>query len=321
MSAKRIYSEEEVARLIRRAVELEADRSVAADEGAGTGLTISEIEQVAAEAGIDPELIQKAASELESGAEPGYSSTDPAGQVSSRHREKGKTEIRSNEIFCERWIDVQPDNDTINSLVTELNHRFGTSDDISWWDKLWDSYEGKAKIRKTPGCLDWHYTDEWQYYSTRVLLQKRGERFRIRVSKRQSWGFDWKSDVRMYWIMSPVFLVLGGVLGYSLMDSALPGIAAGIAMLMAAYPFARMYNARHVNRHKDEVTSLADDLADYTVQMMEENRHLKKGKSYGKDTATGSIEIGIEADDEYEGDENIENKRSTVTRPLRNHLK
>ncbi|MFU8860804.1 MAG: hypothetical protein ACNA8K_10290 [Cyclonatronaceae bacterium] len=67
MSSKRVYSEEEVARLFRRAVELEADRSVARDDGAGAGLTISEIEQIAAEAGIDPELIQKAATELETG--------------------------------------------------------------------------------------------------------------------------------------------------------------------------------------------------------------------------------------------------------------
>jgi hypothetical protein len=318
MSGQRIYSEEEVARLIRRAIELEAGRSVTEDDS-GAGLTISEIEQVAAEAGIDPELIQKAANELNSGSIEANPSK-AASIISSDNRGKGLPEVRSNEIYCERWVDVQPGRETFNSLVMELNHRFGTSDEISWWDKLWDSYEGKAKIRRTDGTLEWHYTDEWQYYTTRVLMQKRGDRFRIRVSKRQSWGFNWESQWAMYLTFVPVFMVMGGILGYNLIDSAWLGIAAGMGLSLTAFPFIKMYTSRNLDKHKGEVAQLADDLAAYTIQFEQENRLRKPAGTPGRQSSgTGKI-IQIESGDEPDMDIDPEFRKSNSGR-LRNHLK
>lgn len=319
MSGHRIYTEEEVTRLIRRAIELEASRSVAEDDSSGAGLTISEIEQVAAEAGIDPELIQKAANELNSGSNEADLSK-AAYTKSSDNLGKGLPEVRSNEIYCERWVDAQPDKDTLNSLVTELNHRFGTSDEISWWDKLWDSYEGKAKIRRTDGTLEWHYTDEWQYYTTRVLMQKRGERFRIRVSKRQSWGVNWESQWWMHLIFVPVFMVVGGFLGYNLIDSAWPGIVAGLGLSLTAYPFIKMYTTRNLDKHKDEVAQLADDLAAYTLQFEQENRFSKPAGTSGKQTPGTGKKIQIESGDEADVEISPEFRKSDSGR-LRNHLK
>ncbi|MFU8860803.1 MAG: hypothetical protein ACNA8K_10285 [Cyclonatronaceae bacterium] len=217
-------------------------------------------------------------------------------------------------------MNVQPGRGTINSLITELNHRFGTSDEISWWDKLWDSYEGKAKIRRTDGTVEWHYTDEWQYYTTRVLMQKRGDRFRIRVSKRQSWGVNWESQWWMYMIFLPVFMAVGGILGYNLLDSAWPGIAAGLGISLSAYPFIKMYSLRNVNKHRDEVTRLAEDLAAYAVQFEQESHTAPPVESTGRLASATGKKIQIESDDEPDMDIEPEFRKSDSTR-LRNHLK
>lgn len=65
---RRRYSEEEVARLLERATELQRD------EGSpGTvagGLTLPELEEIATEAGIDPRYLRRAAVDLDDGASP-----------------------------------------------------------------------------------------------------------------------------------------------------------------------------------------------------------------------------------------------------------
>ena len=61
----RVYGEKEVGRLLERATELQ---HVSAPSGT-SGLTLAELEQIAAEAGIDPMYLRRAAQELEAGPE------------------------------------------------------------------------------------------------------------------------------------------------------------------------------------------------------------------------------------------------------------
>ena len=63
-SAPRRYSDDEVAHLLKRATELQADNRPAVR---GSGLTLPELEEIAAEAGIDVETLRQAADELEVG--------------------------------------------------------------------------------------------------------------------------------------------------------------------------------------------------------------------------------------------------------------
>jgi hypothetical protein len=61
----RLYGEKEVARLLKRATELQRQEPV---EAAGSGgLSLAELEEIASEAGIDPRHLRRAASELEAG--------------------------------------------------------------------------------------------------------------------------------------------------------------------------------------------------------------------------------------------------------------
>ncbi|TVP98479.1 MAG: hypothetical protein EA359_18260 [Balneolaceae bacterium] len=303
MESNRIYTEEEVAQLIRRAVELEATRSVSRDGGLNAGLTISELEQVAADAGIDPELIQRAAQEFE-----GYSGVRSI-------RSSNNTKIKRDEIVCEHWINAVPDNKVLDDLITELNHRYGTShEDVSWWNKLWDDYAGKAKIRRTPTTLEWQYMDEWQHYTTRVLFQKRGEKFRIRVSKRQRWGMNWGAEGYNYWLLIPLLAVLapiGGVLSFSTIGFAWPGIISGILTSVLTLPVINYIQTSRLNKHKSEVTDTANDLATLTLQLSDDTRIKEKQKA--KEDKTIEI-IEVRSDPEEERHQNESGR-------LRNNLR
>jgi hypothetical protein len=290
---ERIYNEEEIAKLLKRAAELETERSVSRDNGFKNGLSLNELAQIASESGIDPELVQRAASELETS---GKTSPSTNKDVS----------IKRDEIVCERWVDVSPDARTLDELVTELNHMYGTSDsDISWWDKLWDDYSGKAKVRKTTSSLEWIYTDEYGYYTTRVLFQKRNSKFRIRVSKRQLWGMEWDSTGTSYIVALPslvVLIVIGAVISNLALGTAWPGILAGIGLTLITMPFYNMLNKRHINKHKNRVIETADELAQLAIQLSAENRR-RESEQGGKSKPVDLIEIEIR--DENETPENV----------------
>lgn len=71
----RRYNEKEVSLLLRRASELQRALPSAANP---TGLTLTELEEIAAEAGLDVSLLRQAANELDTGAVPGAGGLGPA---------------------------------------------------------------------------------------------------------------------------------------------------------------------------------------------------------------------------------------------------
>ena len=114
--SERIYSKKEIKQLIKKAAELESERSVSDKENWVNGLTIDELKNVAAETGLDPELIKRAASEMD---------------VLPENQAK-KVRVNRDEIASEVWLDHEPDKETIDMLVTELNHIYGTTDELNW---------------------------------------------------------------------------------------------------------------------------------------------------------------------------------------------
>jgi len=59
----RVYGDKEIGRILKRATELQHDEPSAP----GTGVTLSELEDIAAVAGIDPRYLRRAAVELDTG--------------------------------------------------------------------------------------------------------------------------------------------------------------------------------------------------------------------------------------------------------------
>jgi hypothetical protein len=64
----RLYDEKEVGKLLKRATELQREDPVRANPSGG--FSLEELEEIAAEAGIDPQHLRRAAAELESGGDP-----------------------------------------------------------------------------------------------------------------------------------------------------------------------------------------------------------------------------------------------------------
>ena len=272
----RVYSEDEVQKVIKRAAELEAERSVSGKNSGKNGLTIAELKQVASEAGLDPKLIEQAASEMNA------TSSDV----------KEKVRVNRDEIATEIWLDYQPDRETMDVLVTELNHIYGTTDELNWWDILWGSHEGKAKVTKTTTTTEWNYKTEAGMYSTRVLLQQRGERFRIRVSKRQIMGLEWDSFINSLLLIMPVAVVLGvmgGVSSSAIFGTGGPGVLAGILLSLFSYPLMRHFTKRSVEKHKSEVSHTVRQLSNLVFQ----SPHQKKSKSRASKKARSASEIEI----------------------------
>lgn len=249
----RIFSEDEVNKLIKRAAELEAMRTVGGRSSKENGLTIEELKKIAAETGLDPDLIEKAAFEMDS---------IPDDQ-------KIKARVNREEITSEVWIDQRPDRETIDLMVMELNHIYGTTDDLNWWDTLWGTHEGKAKVTRTTNTTEWNYQTEAGIYSTRVLMQQRGDRFRIRVSKRQIFGMEWDNAINHLYLILPLAVLLGVIGGLSssaILGMEWPGIIAGIVLSLCTYPFMRHFSRRSVEKHRNEVANTVQQLSNLISQ-------------------------------------------------------
>ncbi|TVR19283.1 MAG: hypothetical protein EA391_01015 [Balneolaceae bacterium] len=297
----RIYTEEEVAQLIKRAVELEAERSIS-KEGSRTGLNLTDLEQIASEAGIDPELIKRAANELDS--------------ISSRTTYNAEANIKHSEIVFEEWITIKPDPAIFEDLITELNHRYGTSDkEITWWDKLWDDYNGKAKSRKTATSCEWEYTDEWGYFTTRALFQLKNDTLRVRISKRQLWDMKWEDNVHYLYILLPVFVVsavIGGVLTGSFFDNPWLGISGGAFITAVSYPILYFFSKRSLQKHTREVKETASELLDLITRFVADSKNSTDNRKESFNQKSKLIDIEYISDDKASDNE---------SNPLRNKLR
>src|SRR5690606_14378349 len=85
--AKRTYSEQEVRDVLQRAAELQMHAARRVDNS--VGLTLSELEQIAHESGLDPTFVRQAASEFDEPAHDLFSSS---------------TGTTPTHVIIERWV-------------------------------------------------------------------------------------------------------------------------------------------------------------------------------------------------------------------------
>jgi hypothetical protein len=69
LEPRRVYSDRQISRIIKRAAELQDQ--IGRGDSAGRGISIAEIEQIGRELGIDPACLHQAVAEMGGGAEPG----------------------------------------------------------------------------------------------------------------------------------------------------------------------------------------------------------------------------------------------------------
>ncbi len=114
-AAARRYTEQEVALVIKRAAELQVQESERTDSRA-SGLSLTELEQVAREAGLDPALVRRAAADL-----------DTRNSTSPHSRFLGAPSL----VAMERTIRGEVSVDEYEPIVEELRRAFNDNGFIS----------------------------------------------------------------------------------------------------------------------------------------------------------------------------------------------
>jgi len=236
---ERTYTEEEVAALFKRAAELQAQR----DPSGGSsdtrhGLTLDELRAIAADAGLDPELLRVAAADIERPTR----RRNPASNVSRR------------EIAVERWIPGQLDDLAKEDVIAELRHRFENSAARSM-----GMYSLGSSTTQTIGrSLEWQYVDPWWGTETRVLIQPRDEELRARVTRRNAY-----SSTSTGWSTSygPLFALGALIITAPLFGSFLIGLLIALLTLATITPLMMRVSKSAEGKHLRELESVTEMIA------------------------------------------------------------
>lgn len=209
--AKKNYSEKEVAQIFKRAAELESKQSndIKSVEG-GPGLSLDELSQIAVDAGLDPENVRRAASELSLSE-----STDSQAQ---------NTTVQKNEVIAERWVNGEFSNEAADLVIADLNHRYNaTHEKVSWMDNIMHDAsldtDQQSKVKRTGKSLEWQKLNEYGTEEIRVLVQPRNEKIRIRVTKKNVYGTSFADQDAVSGFLPYIPYLAGVILLFALPNS------------------------------------------------------------------------------------------------------
>lgn len=248
--SERIFNEEEISRIIKRAAELESERQRRhGDYSGGRGLSLDELVEVASGTGIDPESVRQAVEELN--------------QKGGAKTAKKKAGVRDKELFVERWLDHIPHKESLDHIIADLDHRYRDSSSDFW------HMFGKPKVKRNGKSVEWFHTDTWGTYETRVLMQPVGNRYRIRISRRNTWGGSWDSSMGGIW-MYLLYFVIPFVMMFSwFMDAVWLGAIVSVAAFFLVHPVVKKLHARFVEKHKSELEGTADEMVEHFLAYAE----------------------------------------------------
>ncbi len=239
----RTYTEHEVANIIARAAERQAE---AAREPTRDGLTLDEIERLGQEAGLDPADLRAAAAEI-----------DSAGRTLSRQTAQTRTQV-----VVERWLDGPLTQAGWEDAVAAAQDTFGAD-------------AGAAFGMTTGGQKQVGQAFEWTHTSglgiqTKVLASPRGERTKLRLT--QLVGLSSPAvEGAAYGGLAGFLVAL--VVGASLNGLGVAGVAVFLAALVAfvlatavAVPLTTTLDRRWRGKKLEALGALADQIAPLLVR-------------------------------------------------------
>ncbi len=234
----RTYSEQDVAAIIARAAERQAESTRTTPS---VGLTLDEIERLGTDAGLDPADLRAAAAEI-----------DSAGRTLSRQSSQTK-----NTVVVERWIDAPLTLESWENTVDLLRERFGTS------AMAMLGLPAGGEIRQVGAAFEWTHTDGLGIQTT-VTASPRGERTRLRMSQLVGLGSTRAEGIAygtsVAFVIAGIALVIGTKLDAATITLVLTTLAVFAASLAIAIPATtaldRKWRAGKLNR----LDALADDI-------------------------------------------------------------
>jgi len=159
--ADKTYNAEEIRGLLQRAAQLQADLDASPEEG----LSLSELEEIATESGIDPKYLRAAIREAEAGG----TVSIVAGRAASR-------------IFVERSIPGSLSESGWEDAVQLLRDRWGSSSNL----RIGPEY-GPGITEVLGRTLTWHHTTRLGIKTTATLRKTDGA-VRLRIDRKVGMG-------------------------------------------------------------------------------------------------------------------------------------
>ena len=235
----RTYSEREVAAIIERAVERQAE----ADQMEGDpGLTLEEIERLGQEAGIDPAHLRAAAQEV--GAK---------GRTFA-----GSSGMTRTHVHVERWVDGPLIEEAWEDTVAYLRQHFGAE---------MNAMMGMAgrEVQQVGQSHEWTHTSGLGV-QTRVTVSPRGDRTRLRITQLVGLSSTRVEGLGYGAIVALLGALAGGALSTSLIAegtfSAIVGVILGFILTLAvAAPVITRMDAAWRAKKLRQLDDLADELA------------------------------------------------------------
>ncbi|MEQ9104787.1 MAG: hypothetical protein RIE53_08820 [Rhodothermales bacterium] len=235
------FTKEEVAALLERTAELQLQQSRQHD--GRPGLTLSELEQIAEEAGLDPQLLRTAAREMATIG----SATGVRGLASVKVGES----TNSTHNYIDRVVPGACTDDALENMVAHLRHRFDT--DLG---SAMGSTYGASSVDRIGRNIEWKHTS-LSGIETRVLVRVREEAMHVRFSQRVG-------------LASPIVesMLYGGILSFfaalvsaAALDSGGLGVLSFLAALALFAPLVFLLDTRwRASKHR-QLAELADEVS------------------------------------------------------------
>jgi|GEM_PF-764082 len=232
--AHRTYSEKEIAALLKRTAQLQAEEVEAADENR-SGLSLSELESIAGEAGLDPQFLHRAALELE------HAAGKPLG------KNKTKTHVRVDRVLPSTLTD-----DEWEEVVFALKRRFESQ---SYDMGLGMGSYGKGTMEQIGRSREWRHTS-LSGVQTTVLLRPHKKGTNMEISQRVGFG----STKTESWAYGLPFAMMFALITGAVFKSALIGLAAMIGWTALLVPLTHYLDTRWREKKHNALVELADEL-------------------------------------------------------------
>ena len=177
-----------MAAMLKRAAKLQANAAKNADNQ--SGLTLSELEVIAAEAGLDPIHLRQAAAEM----------YDPGVSISSR---KNSTSAAHN--YVDQWIVSELTDEAWEEVVAELQHRY----DSDMGQMMGMPGYGKGQASQIGRTRAWKHMS-MSGIETRVIAQPRGESIQLKLSQRVGWASTMAESITYGGIIASFAALISG---------------------------------------------------------------------------------------------------------------
>ncbi|MEZ4702357.1 MAG: hypothetical protein R2834_18640 [Rhodothermales bacterium] len=242
--SERTYSEDEMALLLERAAELQTRQARARERS--NGLTLTELEAIAGEAGLDPALLRQAAEEMD---RLGPSLLGKSTSTTATH------------IHVEQWVDGDLTPEASEEVVDELRRRFESASMAAASGMAAGTWGGAGTVEQVGRSLEWKHVSGYGI-ETSIRMRPRGERVHVRLSQRVGLAGD-KIEGIFY---GGVLAAVAGGVGLAALDSSLWGMLLFFIVAALAIPLVTYMDRNWRKKKHRQLDELGDRIAELIVE-------------------------------------------------------